>query len=82
MSTSLIDDNGEPYAGYFVSLILLMLAAIAVVALRLFVKWRFARNVGPEDWFSAAALVSYSYVGRVSMFCHMAKCFNRSAQLS
>lgn len=58
MSTSLLAEE-SPYAGYFVSLILLVLTAVVVVALRFFVKWRFARNIGPEDWFSVAALVSY-----------------------
>ena len=80
MTVSLAEDS-QPYAGYFVSLILIIVAAIVVVVLRFFVKWRFARNVGPEDWFSAAALVSYSHASRLSAFRYMANLCNRSARL-
>ena len=59
MTASLFSAGGGPYAGYLLSFIILILAAIIVVALRLFVKWRFARNVGPEDWFSVVALVKF-----------------------
>ena len=57
MSESLINADGEPYAGYILSFIILILAAIAIVVSRLFAKWRFARNVKSEDWFSVVALV-------------------------
>ena len=39
------------------SFIFLISAATAVVALRLFVKWKYIRNVGPEDYFSVVSLV-------------------------
>lgn len=39
------------------SFIFLISAATVVVALRVFVKWKYVRNVGPEDWFSVVSLV-------------------------
>ena len=39
------------------SFIFLISAATAVVVLRLFVKYKYVRNVGPEDWFSVVSLV-------------------------
>ena len=65
MATSATPEDEARRQHIYNSFVFLISAATAVVALRLFVKWRYVRNVGPEDWFSVVSLV-YNFSQRRS----------------
>ena len=52
-----VDGPGEYFAPHLLAYIPLIVVATAIVALRVFVKLRYVRNIGPEDYAVLFALV-------------------------